>query len=528
MDHNVGFVRNEGQIQDQNGQPAKDVLYVADVDGIRVQLRRSGFSYQVMCSPEVTDHGTLEMGKSEKASAVSVERIDFDLPRALSDPSFVEETEELPGMYNYIGQAEINGVKSFRTVKYVNAWEGADLVFEIVRNAEGREQFKYSVIAREGTSLASLSLAMAGLSDSDVKGGKMRLDGLHFGIEERIPESWLVDREGGRSPVEMAFAENEGRTAEMRFTCADRSLTTVPAGQQLVIDPTPNRTWGRYFGGVGLFDEYARIAVKNTGTSRIALTGSTLSPGLATAGVYQVNLSNTNGGMNFDGFVATFSSTGALVWATYYGGDQDDRTYNVAFDPSGDVYACGTTRTQINYIIATSTSHQPMFGGGVADGYLVRFGGTNGQRKWGTYYGGSGDDRVMSVVVDATGNVYIGGDTDTPTGGNVISSGSGSWQPGYNGGWDAFVAKFNSSGVRQWGTYYGGTGYESCGAVTTDFADNIYLVGVSNSVNTGNVLATPGSWQSTNIAGDYDGIVAKFTSAGSRIWRELTCSGMLR
>ena len=60
-----------------------------------------------------------------------------------------------------------------------------------------------------------------------------------------------------------------------------------------------------------------------------------------------------------------------------------------------------------------------------------------------------------SCATDASGNVYLAGDTNSTTG---IAT-TGAHQTTYGGGYyDAFLVKFNSSGVRQWGTYYGGTG----------------------------------------------------------------------
>ena len=43
----IGFVENKGPFRDQHGNPNPDVLYMADFGGMKVQLRRDGFSYEV-------------------------------------------------------------------------------------------------------------------------------------------------------------------------------------------------------------------------------------------------------------------------------------------------------------------------------------------------------------------------------------------------------------------------------------------------------------------------------------------------
>jgi hypothetical protein len=73
-------------------------------------------------------------------------------------------------------------------------------------------------------------------------------------------------------------------------------------------------------------------------------------------------------------------------------------------------------------------------------------------RIWGTYYGGTVLDQATGTATDNLGNVYIVGCTYS---GSSIAT-SGAHQTVFGGGsGDAFVAKFNSSGIRLWGTYYG-------------------------------------------------------------------------
>jgi hypothetical protein len=43
----TGFTENKGQFRDQYGNPNPDVLYMADFGGMKVQLRKDGFSYEV-------------------------------------------------------------------------------------------------------------------------------------------------------------------------------------------------------------------------------------------------------------------------------------------------------------------------------------------------------------------------------------------------------------------------------------------------------------------------------------------------
>ena len=118
----------------------------------------------------------------------------------------------------------------------------------------------------------------------------------------------------------------------------------------------------------------------------------------------------------------------------------------------------------------------------------------NGVRQWGTYYGGLGDDRGYSCCTDVSGNVYISGYTESATG-TVIAT-SGSHQSNFGGtSANAFLAKFDANGMRQWGTYYGGLGHNFASSCIIDALGNIFMSGFT-SCSTGTVIASSGSHQS--------------------------------
>ncbi|MBA3817079.1 MAG: hypothetical protein H0X29_11290, partial [Parachlamydiaceae bacterium] len=94
-------------------------------------------------------------------------------------------------------------------------------------------------------------------------------------------------------------------------------------------------------------------------------------------------------------------------------------------------------------------------------------------RIWGTYYGETGDDLGYSCTTDASGNVYMAGIT-TSTASTIIAT-IGSHQSVFGGPYDAFLVKFNASGVRQWATYYGGAGDDRAYSCATDASGNVYL-----------------------------------------------------
>ena len=257
------------------------------------------------------------------------------------------------------------------------------------------------------------------------------------------------------------------------------------------------KQWGTYFGGAssGASGMEKGLSCATDALGNVYKVGHTPSTsGIATAGAHQT----IYGGSSTDAFLVKFNSSGVIQWGTYYGGEGVDIGYSCATDASGNVYMAGDAQQQNLPASGISTigAHQSAYGGGYSDGFLVKFD-SNGLRQWGTYYGGSLLDVSFSCATDASGNVYMSGETQSPNG---IAT-SGAHQTTVDG---AFLVSFNSSGVRQSGTYYGGIK----NVCTTDASGNVYMTGYTQS-NSG--IATTGAHQAVNGNSGYsDAFLVKF------------------
>jgi hypothetical protein len=262
--------------------------------------------------------------------------------------------------------------------------------------------------------------------------------------------------------------------------------------------------WATYYGGSS-HDVCPYVAIDNQ--NNIVIGGVTDSPNnIATPGAHQ----QTPGG-SYDSFVAKFNPAGVRLWGGYYGGSSYDWNGMVAVDNSNNIILEGSTQGSVG-VLSTQGSHQPNYGGGSFDLFIVKFN-SSGVRQWGTYYGGTGGDYDgYGLSTDILNNIYCTGDADSP---NAIAT-PGSHQSFFGGSRDGFLAKFDSNGVRQWGTYYGGSGVENImhWQMTQPGINGLYIYGTTNSTNN---ISSPNAYQ-PNLAGGTDVFIVKFNSAGIRTW----------
>ena len=245
--------------------------------------------------------------------------------------------------------------------------------------------------------------------------------------------------------------------------------------------------WSTFYGGENI--ETAGGIGYDGVNDRIYITGGTAS----VTGIANNGQQLTYGGGLKDGYIASFSELGELVWATYVGGTGTEVAEQCSSDIEGNIYLVGTTSSTG---FATSGAFQSGFAGGVSDAFMAKYN-SNGSMSWRSYFGGPGTDVGASMVADAVGNIYFGGQT------NSTGLGLNGFQMTVQGGTDLFLTKFTVEGAPQWSTYYGGAGNEELRFLSIDQQQKLLFAGSSASP----LLAYNG-WQ-TALNGGQDGLFGR-------------------
>ncbi len=254
-------------------------------------------------------------------------------------------------------------------------------------------------------------------------------------------------------------------------------------------------TYSTFLGGG---DNDAAVGIALDSGNNAYVTGGTKSVDFPAFNAFQPN----NAGET-DGFLVKLNPTGTnIAYSTFLGGSTTDRGSAVAVDAQGNVIVAGLTRS--TDFPAINASQATL--GGNFDAFVSKFNAAGTQAVYSTYLGGVMDDRAFGLALDATGNVYVTGQA-----GSAFPTQSALF-PTYGGGpSDAFVAKFNAAGARQFSTYLGGGSDDKANSIALR-GNNLYLTGFTASTN----FPTLNPSQAAN-AGLYDAFVAKMDTGATAL-----------
>jgi hypothetical protein len=183
-------------------------------------------------------------------------------------------------------------------------------------------------------------------------------------------------------------------------------------------------------------------------------------------------------------------------------------------DAAGNAYVTGLTGSP-DFPDTASSLIQSTFGG-IYDAFVTKINPTGTALVYSTYLGGTSSDLGLGIAVDAAGNAYVTGTTDSSgfpgTAGSPIQS-------TFRGGGDAFVTKINTTGTALvYSTYVGGSGGDGGHGIALDTAGNAYVMGFTGSTDFPGTAASP--IQSTHGGGPHSGgdaFVTKLNTTGTSI-----------
>ena len=477
-DDGLYFVENIGQIIDQYGQARKDIQYALHVPGMDIFIGNGQLHYQFSQEATSPDAVAFLPKKADEMQQVNTYRLDVSLAGA-DIHAFVLAEEKQSQYINYKkpDAASVVRANTFKSITYKNVYPGIDWRIYIKGN-----ELEYDFIVADGADPKNIKLLYGGSTGMRTNSkGEMEIETPYGSIREHAPIAFAGDKE-----VNCDFHLNGNLV----------SFNVKGYHGKLIIDPTI--AWATYYGGMGNDTPYG-MGVDDAGN--VYLTGHTTSAtNIATVGSYQQTFSGSS-----DFFVAKFNPAGQCIWATYYGGTGSENISDAECDYSQNIYACGHSSSTG---LGTTGVHQPQLNG-VDDACLMKFDST-GSLVFFTYYGGFNYENGFGLTFDINNNVYMCGSTSSDT---CIAT-AGTYQ---DSGWginEAFLVKFDSMGVRQWGSYFGGTATENGYDVATDSVGAVYLCGETQSTTN---IATSSSFQPSYQGGSRDGFLAKFNGNNGQL-----------
>ncbi|MFH1226477.1 MAG: SBBP repeat-containing protein, partial [Planctomycetota bacterium] len=277
-------------------------------------------------------------------------------------------------------------------------------------------------------------------------------------------------------------------------------ISPTPANNAINVITTTQLSWGVVSGATS-YDVY--FGTTSPGTFKGNQAGTSYDPGeLSYSTPYYWRIDSKNAGGTTTGQVWSFTtqaeepplqvtlhtpSDAVKQWTKQFGVTGSDEAYGVATDTNGNIYVAGNTDGDLDGAGIECQAY------GETDLFAVKYNST-GVKQWARQLGTATYDWVRAVAADAGGNIYVVG----WTGGDLDGQSN-------NGGYDAFVVKYDSAGAKQWTRLLGTTSNETASGVAVS-GGNIYVAG-----------STEGDLNGTNV-GSNDLFVAKYNSAGVWQW----------
>jgi hypothetical protein len=486
----LGFSSNRGQIN-------KEALIYSKGPGFNVYITEKGLSF-VMFSFEKENSKIPKTDNKPIKENIKVWRIDYDLIGGNIKKENISFEDEISNYYeNYYTQYAPDGilfVKLYRKVRIKEVYPGIDWILRYDENGNFHHEFEASPNSNIAQIKIKVKNAQIELTDEGrsvllktpigiIKDGNLiayegkKEISAKYTIKDNLLSFEIKDYEGKEKLLidphalvwgtyyggsDYDFAESistdaNGNVFVVGWTWSTDFPTYNPGGGAyydetcggcsdafiIKFNNSGVRLWATYYGGSSYDGAYSISTDANGNVFVVGETQSTDFPTQNPGGgaYYQPN----NAGW-YDAFILKFTNNGIRLWATYYGGnDDDDYARSISTDANGNVFVVGWTwSTDFPTQNPGGGAYYQPNNAGSSDAFILKFN-NSGVRLWATYYGGDYRDFATSISIDANGNVFVVGETQSTDFPTQNPGGGAYYQPNNAGSWDAFILKFSGS-----------------------------------------------------------------------------------
>ncbi|NHJ05359.1 MAG: hypothetical protein EAX90_11080 [Candidatus Heimdallarchaeota archaeon] len=403
----------------------------------------------------------------------------------------------------YFGNKHFTKISHYSQIIYENLYDGISLIYKYTDVG-----VKYDFVIEPYADISQISMKYEGIDNLEMKSNSLSISKETTTIYDENLVAWYEDS-GEIIPINFVELDLDEESKKNNNQIIGFSLErNFDSSRRIIIDPLIC-SFSTFLGGSSTEHSIAgadigekSMDIDNAGN--IIIAGRTSSTDFPIVQGYMDTFSGA-----CDACIVKMDSDGqSLIFATYFGGNDEDWVSGCAVDSDGNIVVCGPTFSD-NFPL--QNAFQDTFCGSSSgystDAFLAKFDDT-GSLIFSTLWGGSQSDWGYGVAFDSSDNIYFTGVTSSD---DMFTKNAyqGSHSFGTNG--DMFLAKFAPNGQSvDFSTYFGGSGAECAYDIEIDSNNKVVIVGSTDATS----YPTLNPYQ-TSVEGLLACAVCKFSSTGT-------------
>lgn len=274
-----------------------------------------------------------------------------------------------------------------------------------------------------------------------------------IGISYATGESVKLSAASGSESDALYLSGTSGSTSSSTNTTTDKTTAADSTGRVVKLALSADGdTTSSVFSSNQTADNGTTTGLKSV----TDINGNTYMIGTATGGISgQINQSDSQ-----DVYISKYDSAGKLLWSQLIGSSAQAQGYGLALDPTGGVVVAGSTKSDL---VKSSVAD------GNEDSFVAKFD-SSGNETWVTQLATRSVNAATTVSVDASGNITVGGYTNSKINSEQTSAGNQ----------DAYLITLSNVGKITGTDQFGTSGSDKVAATTYDNSGNLYVATVEN------------------------------------------------